>query len=228
MQLQTSPTPVFETFGVIKVIERFTSAHGIALFSYNPQLGQYERIFSSGYSDVLLAYLAHDFFESSQEVKAMEKVLNANNCWEDVPQFRESQAVEEWFRPAGISEGSSMFFHDERGELLGVLHVSVSAGRFLPYWTQLLEAARPEFEKLIRGYQQMSAYRLTKREHDVLRLVSHGKKNSSIARQLGLSTSTVSNHIESLLRKLNASSRTEAAIKVQALNWGHGDEDLYL
>lgn len=228
MLLQTSPTPVFETFGIIKVIERFTSAHGVALFSYNSQREQYEKVFSSGYSEDLLTYLAHDFFEYSQEVKAMEKVLNANNCWEDVPLFRESQAVEEWFRPAGISEGTSMFFHDEREKLLGVLHVSVSADRFLPSWTQLLEAARPEFEKLLCGYQEMSAYRLTKREQEILQLVSHGKKNSSIARQLGLSSSTVGNHIESVLRKLNVSSRTEAAVKVQTFNWGRGYKDVYL
>ncbi|ANE03877.1 hypothetical protein ccrud_06395 [Corynebacterium crudilactis] len=220
MQIHSGLTPIFEAFGIIKVIERFTSAHGIALFNYNSQIEEYEQIFSSGYPDALLTYLAHDFFEGSPEVKAMEKVLNANNCWEDVPRFRESQAVEEWFRPAGISEGSSMFFHDERGKLIGVLHVSVGADRFLPYWTQLLEAARPECEKLIRGHRQMSAYGLTNREREILNLVSHGKKNSSIARQLGLSTSTVNNHVESLLRKLDASSRTEAAIKVQALNLG--------
>jgi len=53
---------------------------------------------------------------------------------------------------------------------------------------------------------------LSPREAEVLRLISHGRTNEQIARELLLSTSTVKNHVGRILSKLGASDRTQAAI----------------
>lgn len=52
---------------------------------------------------------------------------------------------------------------------------------------------------------------LTKREMDVLRCIDLGKSNSEIATTLFVSAKTVDHHVSSILAKLNAKTRTEAA-----------------
>ncbi|HMY28906.1 MAG TPA: response regulator transcription factor [Agitococcus sp.] len=53
---------------------------------------------------------------------------------------------------------------------------------------------------------------LTLREKEVLKLVSSGQSNKEIARKLDIGESTVKFHIQSILRKLNLSSRVQAAV----------------
>jgi DNA-binding CsgD family transcriptional regulator len=52
---------------------------------------------------------------------------------------------------------------------------------------------------------------LTAREREVLELVAAGRTNGNIAKQLFISTKTVSVHVSNILAKLGATSRTEAA-----------------
>jgi DNA-binding NarL/FixJ family response regulator len=59
---------------------------------------------------------------------------------------------------------------------------------------------------------------LTTREREVLGYVALGYLNKQIADALGISTETIKNHITSSLRKLNATSRTDAV--VQAIKQG--------
>lgn len=60
---------------------------------------------------------------------------------------------------------------------------------------------------------------LTKRECEVLQLLSEGKNNEGIARILGVSESTVKNHVASILRKMDVSDRTLAAITAIKNRW---------
>jgi len=59
---------------------------------------------------------------------------------------------------------------------------------------------------------------LTEREKEVLQLVARGLSNKAVAQALKISEGTAKVHISNILGKLNASSRTEAA--VQALQMG--------
>ncbi|MGW2688319.1 helix-turn-helix transcriptional regulator [Streptomyces sp. NPDC001414] len=56
-----------------------------------------------------------------------------------------------------------------------------------------------------------SSYGLTRRETEVLGLVARGYSNRRIAEELVISQKTTSHHVSSILAKLNASGRTEAA-----------------
>lgn len=54
---------------------------------------------------------------------------------------------------------------------------------------------------------------LTPRELEVLALVAEGLPNKAIARRLEISEHTVKFHVDAILSKLNAQSRTEAAVR---------------
>jgi DNA-binding CsgD family transcriptional regulator len=64
-----------------------------------------------------------------------------------------------------------------------------------------------------RGRPPASSYPdgLTRREVDVLGLVAEGKTNPEIASELRISPKTVTHHVTSILSKIGASNRTEAA-----------------
>lgn len=53
---------------------------------------------------------------------------------------------------------------------------------------------------------------LTSRETEILSYVAKGFLNKQIATELGISEQTIKNHVTSILRKLNASARTEAVV----------------
>jgi DNA-binding NarL/FixJ family response regulator len=54
---------------------------------------------------------------------------------------------------------------------------------------------------------------LTPREVDVLQLLVEGLTNQAIAQVLGLSAGTVKSYVQTILRKLDVSDRTQAAVK---------------
>jgi DNA-binding NarL/FixJ family response regulator len=58
---------------------------------------------------------------------------------------------------------------------------------------------------------------LTPRELEVLRLMAEGKSNKTIARELGISESTVKFHVNAILGKLGVQSRTEAVVHATRL-----------
>jgi two-component system nitrate/nitrite response regulator NarL len=60
------------------------------------------------------------------------------------------------------------------------------------------------------------------REAEILERLMQGHSNKTIGRELGITETTVKVHLKSLLRKINASNRTQAAI--WALNNGYGVE----
>ncbi len=60
---------------------------------------------------------------------------------------------------------------------------------------------------------------LTPRETDVLRSLADGQSNREIAQNLDVSLSTVKAHIQSILQKLSASTRADAAVKALRKGW---------
>lgn len=80
-----------------------------------------------------------------------------------------------------------------------------------------------EFVALSQPAEQVPWSMLTRREVEVLRLVSAGLRNREIGRRLYISEYTVKNHVRSILEKLGLSSRVEAtawAIRAGLSPWG--------
>ena len=61
--------------------------------------------------------------------------------------------------------------------------------------------------------EELLARRLSPREREVLRLLTHGQTNREIAQNLIVSVSTVKIHVEHILAKLGVSDRTQAAVR---------------
>ncbi len=59
---------------------------------------------------------------------------------------------------------------------------------------------------------------LTKREKDVLLLVTQGESNKSIADKLVLSEVTVKSHLNNIFKKLNVTNRTQAVLLAMQMN----------
>lgn len=63
------------------------------------------------------------------------------------------------------------------------------------------------------SHEDQSSGRLSPREREVLQLLTQGQTNREIAENLIVSVSTVKNHVEHILAKLDVSDRTQAAVR---------------
>jgi len=69
-----------------------------------------------------------------------------------------------------------------------------------------------EYKRIRSGTSGRPESFLTKRELEVLRLLTKGMLNKEIAKALYISEKTVKNHISSIFRKLDVQDRTQAAV----------------
>ncbi len=98
------------------------------------------------------------------------------------------------------------------GERLAAALSAIAAGLLVLDASQralLVSPADPPVSELLEP--------LTPREEDVLALLADGLTNRAIARQLAISENTVKFHVQSLLGKLDAQSRTEAVVRATRL-----------
>jgi NarL family two-component system response regulator LiaR len=78
---------------------------------------------------------------------------------------------------------------------------------------KIVEVSAP-FELDEKNLQKLG---LSKREYEVLELISHGLSNQEIAEKLFVSMSTVKTHVSNVLAKLDASRRTQAIRRAKEL-----------
>ncbi|MEA3341174.1 MAG: LuxR C-terminal-related transcriptional regulator, partial [Chloroflexota bacterium] len=114
-------------------------------------------------------------------------------------------------------EHSPGFILQEMSLVAPLLHLAVQGqGTYAPFAARLLDILgmtgppRP-----VRVPE--TGKTLTSREIDVLRLVTTGASNRAIADQLVISQNTVKTHVSHILRKLDVSSRTQAAARAHEL-----------
>ena len=111
---------------------------------------------------------------------------------------------------AAIEHGAAGFIPktSQAGAMLGALRTVLGGGIFLPphFAGASMERAAPP------AASSADALGLSSRQVDVLRQLAEGKSNKLICRELGISESTVKTHLETIFRKLGATSRTQAVV----------------
>ncbi len=97
----------------------------------------------------------------------------------------------------------------EPEELLKSLHQAAAGQMVLSETlTNVLVASLREN----RPAEERDIEQLTRRERDILKLITQGMTNKAIARKLSITESTVKVHVKHLLKKMKLKSRVEAAV----------------
>lgn len=81
------------------------------------------------------------------------------------------------------------------------------------------EAFAAEIVTRARPRAEPGGEALTAREREVLELMAQGRSNKRIAAELGISEHTVKFHVNAILHKLDADTRTEAVVQAARLGW---------
>jgi DNA-binding CsgD family transcriptional regulator len=141
--------------------------------------------------------------------------------FEDPPygrQWAKSTLYHEYYLPAGIRDQLLVPIL-QRGSMRYSLAFNRASGRFAPEERAALEFVSPHIALALRRTARGAELRaggtacrsLTRREREVLHWLGEGKRNAEIAAILGLSSRTVSTHVEHILEKLGVETRTAAA-----------------
>ena len=100
-----------------------------------------------------------------------------------------------------------LLLRDTSAESLGAAIAAVAHGLVVLDPTLAVAAPRSRERSSLQPIEE-----LTPRELQVLRLIAEGKSNKEVAHELGISEHTVKFHVNAILGKLNAQSRTEAVV----------------
>jgi DNA-binding NarL/FixJ family response regulator len=95
--------------------------------------------------------------------------------------------------------------------LMGAIDLVLAGGVYVP--SSLIEGSPQRPSGWQGGAQSTEPWsELTRRQRDVLALISQGKSNKLIADALTMSESTVKAHVKQIIKRLNVANRTQAAL----------------
>lgn len=172
---------------------------------------------SSGFPDALAALasaLGEMAFAEGDAETAAEQLVRACELHEQlmIPFERAAIQLRAGVAVAAVGDG------DRALELLGEAHRGASALGAVPVANEaadVIASMGASLEDLI-GIRAADAHDragLSRREHEVVRLLAQGLTNREIAERLVLSTRTVDAHVRSIFTKLDCRTRTEAAAR---------------
>ena len=117
----------------------------------------------------------------------------------------------EWIREA-LRSGVRAVVARQAGEAEILAAIEAVAAGLVAIEPQMMEPILNASAPLVqRGAAEPGTEPLTPREIEVLRMLAEGDANKAIAWKLGISEHTVKFHVSSIMGKLGAASRTEAA-----------------
>ena len=116
------------------------------------------------------------------------------------------------------------------GQIIHLLRPTISLVKRTDFTLQILSSFDEPINKVKRPFkpreqpgahsylQWMERFSLTRREAEVLLLITHGRVAKEVAVALGLGTTTVRTHIQKILKKMGVHSKLEAVAKVLRQN----------
>ena len=110
-----------------------------------------------------------------------------------------------------VREGQSVVSPEMTGKLFAAYRQAVAAAPAPEINPEPAEA--PPAEPQARPSESaLAASKLSPREREILREIARGASNKEIARTLKIAETTVKIHVQHIFRKLNLSSRVQAAV----------------
>ncbi len=101
--------------------------------------------------------------------------------------------------------------------MIHAIRLVLEGGRYVPHEVLLAGSLGAATKRRGRTATSLESLGLTGRQLDVLQLIAKGAPNKVICRELGLAERTVKAHVTAVLRALNVSSRTQAALAAAKL-----------
>lgn len=149
-----------------------------------------------------------------------------NGAPEDVVAARAGRGIDWWLGPSpGTSAGMRPLEAcvAVAGQCLGVLSLAVPAARrveeadldalkVLAAMACALVVEPAAAQKRVRRTEATRLSSLTRRERQVLTLLTRGLTNAAVAEELSIAPGTAKIHVERILRKLGLTDRTQAAV----------------
>lgn len=130
---------------------------------------------------------------------------------------------EECFVTEAIKIGVHGFLFKEmdKNSFIQAIH-SVKSGEMYIH-PEATRSLIEEYQKLLNGDTEEEFKRphhlYTKRECEILQLLTDGQSNRKISETLGISEKTVKNHVSSLFKKMQVNDRTQAVVKAIRNDW---------
>jgi DNA-binding NarL/FixJ family response regulator len=98
--------------------------------------------------------------------------------------------------------------------LMGALERIRTGGTYVP-----LALSDPMLSGAVERERPTPWPELTRRQRDVLALISEGKSNKLIGDALNMTESTVKAHVKQIIKRLHVANRTQAALMATRANW---------
>ncbi|MGD8591123.1 MAG: response regulator transcription factor [Chromatiales bacterium] len=113
---------------------------------------------------------------------------------------------------SALAEGAVGFIHKSTGsqEMRNALQLVMQGEVYAPL---AMLSTRDSSQPAKSIHQQTTESSLTQRQLEVLQLLSEGRPNKTIARQLGITEATVKLHVSAILQALRVRNRTEAVLE---------------
>src|SRR5262249_55439222 len=89
---------------------------------------------------------------------------------------------------------------------------------FEPMGDAVRSTAEPKMVKIAEQTHQVSSQLLSKREIEILQLLTQGASNSDLAQKLVIAVGTVKRHLSNIFLKLEVKSRTQAIARATTLH----------
>lgn len=213
---------------LVKSCQKYT-AYKSGIYHHIPSIGAYNynrlnRFWSTGLDENVLKYLemksgspdpAMQFIFSKARPYWMSELLEA----EEFSGKKDRRRVQLSLDHVGDGLLVPLFgpFH-KRGYIF--IHFEKPREFFDPIFTWqmlgILQAVHVRYCMIVEGLR--ASVKLTKRESEVLELITFGKTNPEIGLILGISANTVAGHVKRIFLKLNATDRVTVALRAQSFN----------
>ncbi len=204
--------------GVRSALEKFTDIEVTGEFDVDE--GAFELIQATG-PRVVLIDIAPPHYSGVHLARKIAQNLQGISTALLTPYLDDAELV--LATTSGASAYISRYIDDHE---LAMTVRYIAAGK-LPLINSLI--AKPDvLERVLRNFQDLSARGIsvdssnapiTGRETEILSYVAQGYGNKQIAQVLKISEQTIKNHMTSILRKLDASDRTQAVVMAMQSGW---------